>query len=113
MVKKYTFAEYQKESRKTAVYPKVGQPIVYPVLGLVGEAGEVAEKVKKVFRDHNGKIDAEQKELIEKELGDVLWYLAQISFELGSSLENVAKANIKKLRSRLSRDKIHGNGDNR
>jgi len=107
------FDEYQKESRKTAIYPNKGKNIIYPTLGLVGEAGEVAEKVKKLIRDKNGKIDEEFKESIKKELGDVLWYLAQLCTELGFSLNDVAKTNLEKLFSRMKRGKLHGSGDDR
>ncbi len=108
------FEEYQKESKKTAKYPKIdGKGYLYPVLGLAGEAGEVAEKIKKVFRDKNGEISDETKMEIIKELGDVLWYLAQISSELDVPFDRVAQENLKKLASRFERDKISGNGDNR
>ena len=66
------FTEYQKQSRKTAKYPKIGENFVYPVLGLVGESGEVAEKVKKIFRDDKGEISQVKKDELVKELGDVL-----------------------------------------
>ena len=78
------FKEYQKLSRKTAIYPKKGKNFIYPVLGLVGESGEVAEKIKKVLSDKGGKIDKTTKDEITKELGDVLWYVSQISTELGN-----------------------------
>ena len=89
------FRDYQKLSRKTAIYPQKGKNFIYPTLGLAGEAGEVAEKIKKVLRDNQGIIDQPRKEEIAKELGDVLWYLAQIATELGLSLEEVAKDNLK------------------
>lgn len=108
-----TFDEYQKESRKTAKYPNIGNNFVYPTLGLAGESGEVAEKIKKVLRDKNGVMDEATKTEITKELGDVLWYLTQIASELGLSLESVASENIKKLFSRLERGKLNGSGDNR
>lgn len=107
------FKEYQKLSRRTAKYPEKGLNFVYPTLGLVGEAGEVAEKIKKVLRDKDGLIDKMTKEEIKKELGDVLWYVAQIATELGLSLNKVAESNLKKLFDRLERNKISGNGDNR
>lgn len=105
------FEEYQQKSRKTAKYPEAGNNFVYPTLGLTGEAGEVAEKIKKVLRDNGGKIDDEAKKLIKKELGDVLWYVAQLATELGLSLDDVANHNIEKLLSRLERDKLGGSGD--
>jgi NTP pyrophosphatase (non-canonical NTP hydrolase) len=107
------FEEYQKKSRKTALYPGVGSNFVYPTLGLAGEAGEVAEKVKKIIRDDGGEILPEKKKEISKELGDVLWYVSQIATEVGLSLDDVAKENIEKWYSRLERGKIGGSGDNR
>ncbi|MBL7156407.1 MAG: nucleoside triphosphate pyrophosphohydrolase family protein [Candidatus Pacebacteria bacterium] len=107
------FKEYQKYSRKTAIYPDKDNNFVYPVLGLVGEAGEVAEKIKKILRDNKGIIDEQNREEIKKELGDVLWYLAQIAAELNLSLDEIAQANIEKLESRRERNKLHGSGDNR
>lgn len=107
------FQEYQKKSRKTAIYPEAGNNFIYPTLGLAGEAGEVAEKIKKVIRDKGGVIDDETRELIKKELGDVLWYVAQIATELNLSLEDIASGNIEKLLNRLDRDKLGGSGDNR
>lgn len=107
------FEEYQKLSRETAMYPKIGENYVYPTLGLVGEAGEIAEKIKKVFRDNDGVLDEERKQMLKKELGDVLWYLAQLSTELGLSFDDVASFNIEKLASRKERGTIHGDGDNR
>jgi NTP pyrophosphatase (non-canonical NTP hydrolase) len=107
------FEEYQKKSRKTAVYPNAGNNFIYPTLGLSGEAGEVAEKIKKVIRDKEGVVDEEQKIEIEKELGDVLWYVSQLASELGLSLEDIAEKNIEKLYSRMDRGKLQGNGDNR
>ena len=105
--------DYQRESRKTALYPEVGRNAIYPTLGLVGEAGEVADKVKKVIRDKNGVFDKDIKESIKLELGDVLWYISQLSSELGYELEEIAVANLNKLKSRESRGKIQGSGDNR
>ena len=107
------FNEYQKKSRVTAKYPAIGHPIIYPMLGLVNEAGEVAGKVKKVFRDKGGDISPETREALKAELGDVLWYLAQVSTELGLSLDEVAEHNIAKLYDRLERGVIKGDGDNR
>lgn len=107
------FQEYQTISRKTAVYPQLGENIVYPTLGVVGEAGEVAEKVKKIIRDGSGEITDTQRTELTKEIGDVLWYLAQLATELGVSLDDVATKNIEKLFSRLERGVLHGSGDNR
>jgi len=108
-----TFEEYQKKSRKTAQYPDAGSNFIYPTLGLAGEAGEVAEKIKKVLRDDGGEVLLEKREEIKKELGDVLWYLTQIATELNLPLEEIAEFNIKKLASRAERGKIGGSGDDR
>jgi NTP pyrophosphatase (non-canonical NTP hydrolase) len=107
------FKEYQAKSRNTARYPAIGHPLIYPTLGLVNEAGEVAGKIKKVFRDKDGEINEDTRNALQSELGDVLWYLAQICTELGVSLEEVARANIEKLSDRLERGVIRGDGDNR
>jgi len=112
-----TLDEYQQESKKTALYPKddknLNYPISYPVMGLVSEAGEVAGKVKKVIRDNGGIIDDTKKADIASEIGDVLWYTAQLCTELGLSFDDVAKANLEKLFSRKDRGAIGGSGDNR
>lgn len=107
------FSEYQTRSRITAQYPAVGHPVVYPVLGLANEAGEVAGKIKKVFRDKGGEISAETRETLKSELGDVLWYLTQVCTELELSLDEVAEANLAKLLDRQTRGTIRGEGDNR
>lgn len=107
------FEEYQKKSRKTAVYPDAGANFIYPTLGLSGEAGEVAEKIKKVLRDDGGEVLPEKKKEIEKELGDVLWYVSQIASELGLEMDVIAEKNIEKLYSRMERGKLGGSGDNR
>ena len=142
------FKDYQKLSRKTAIYNSFkktpgSQPgdelnlichsplgekprslergechkqehnLVYPTLGLAGESGEVAEKVKKVIRDKNGVVDKKTREEIKKELGDVLWYVSQLATELDLSLDEVAQQNLKKLNSRMKRGKLQGSGDNR
>jgi NTP pyrophosphatase (non-canonical NTP hydrolase) len=107
------FNDYQTKSRATAKYPSIGHAVIYPTLGLVNEAGEVAGKIKKVFRDKNGEINAETREALKAELGDVLWYLAQTCTELDLSLDEVAESNITKLLDRQSRGKLQGDGDNR
>ena len=104
---------YQRESRKTALYPDVGRNPIYPTLGLVGEAGEVADKVKKILRDNKGVFDKDRKDAIKFELGDVLWYISQLSSELGFELEEIANSNLQKLNSRKFRGQIQGSGDNR
>ena len=107
------FSEYQTKSRKTAKYPPIGHPVIYPTLGLTNEAGEVAGKIKKIFRDKDGFFGETEREALKGELGDVLWYLAQVCTELELSLEDVAEYNLEKLFSRLDRGKIGGDGDNR
>lgn len=102
-----TFDEYQTQARATAIYSR-DKAIVYPALGLAGEAGEVAEKVKKWIRDGNLDRDA-----IIKELGDVMWYIAALSGDLGIDMSEVAAQNIRKLQDRAARGKIQGSGDNR
>ncbi|MBT3418953.1 MAG: nucleoside triphosphate pyrophosphohydrolase family protein [Candidatus Magasanikbacteria bacterium] len=107
------FTTYQSQAKTTAIYPNKGENIIYPTLGLVNEAGEVAGKVKKIIRDNNGVMSEERRQDIGKELGDVLWYLSQVSIELGIPLETIAKENLEKLASRQKRNKLQGNGDNR
>jgi NTP pyrophosphatase (non-canonical NTP hydrolase) len=87
--------------------------LVYPILGLVGEAGEIANKLKKVARDDQGKMDLDKSEDIEKELGDVFWYIAAIASELRVKLSHIASDNITKLFSRKQRGVLGGSGDNR
>ncbi|MBC8078367.1 MAG: nucleoside triphosphate pyrophosphohydrolase family protein [Chloroflexales bacterium] len=107
------FEAYQRESRKTWGVIAVDHPIVYPTLGLANEAGEVAGKIKKIFRDKGGIISDDDREALKHELGDVLWYLTQICTELNLTLEEVAAANLEKLFSRQARGKIGGEGDAR
>lgn len=107
-----TMNEYQSKALETAVYPQEAQ-VIYPALGLTGEAGEVADKVKKVIRDNNSEFTPEKKLEIAKEIGDVLWYCATLSNDLGFTLEEVAQMNYDKLHSRQQRGVLHGNGDNR
>lgn len=112
-MKKLNFDKYQEQCKKTAVYPDIGNNFVYPTLGMIGEAGEVVEKIKKIIRDDGGQISIEKKEELQKEIGDVLWYIAQLSTELGLKLSEVIKMNIEKLSSRQKRGKLKGSGDNR
>lgn len=108
-----TFDEYQSLARTTAIYPNIGENFLYPTLGLCGETGEVAEKVKKVLRDQHGELSTETKQELKKELGDILWYLSQLAAELDLSFSDIAEANLKKLQSRKERNTLHGSGDNR
>jgi len=107
------FKTYQKKARETAKYPNLGSNNIYPTLGLVGEAGEVAEKVKKVIRDKNSIFDEESKLAIKKELGDVLWYLSNLCTEFDFSLDEVALNNLEKLKLRAAKGRISGSGDDR
>ena len=107
------FHTYQQRSRATACYPEAGANPIYPTLGLCGEAGEVADKVKKVLRDQGGEFSAEVIAALQLELGDVLWYVAQLATELGLELDKVAQANLDKLASRTARNVISGSGDSR
>ena len=101
------FRDYQKKAVSFAIYPATHK-VLYPTLGLCGETGEVAEKVKKQVRD--GVFNRHE---VAKELGDVLWYLANLSNDIGYNLDEIADMNIEKLTSRKNRDKIKGSGDNR
>ena len=107
-----TFQEYQKQALTTASDDKPLE-FYHRVLGLVGEAGEIAEKVKKVIRDGDGSPELLDKNDITKELGDVLWYVATLADYLQLDLETIAQANIDKLSSRRDRGKLSGSGDNR
>ena len=104
---------YQRQARNTALYPDLGSNPIYPALGLCGEAGEVADKVKKVLRDEAGVFSDERRQAIALELGDVLWYVAQLASELGYELEDVANQNLRKLRDRSARGQLKGSGDHR
>ena len=107
------FTEYQQQARRTARYPVIGNSVIYPTLGLTNEAGEVAGKIKKIFRDKAGVIDQADLQALKSELGDVLWYRAQVATELQLSLDDIAGQNIAKLLDRQSRGRIGGDGDNR
>lgn len=104
----YSFDDYQKFARSTAIYPP-DAGIVYPTMGLASEAGEVAGKVKKYIRD-GGEFPVDD---LKKELGDVLWYVAVLAGEFGIKLSDVANANAKKLIDRSARGVLSGSGDNR
>ena len=115
------FSDYQKQAATTDTFGDkevndllASDPAyVAKILGLVGEAGEVAEKYKKIIRDKKSVISSSDKEDLKKELGDVLWYVALLAKYLGEDLETIASLNLKKLSSRHSRGTIHGKGDNR
>jgi len=108
------FRTYQEQARSTAVYPGMGEGNwIYPALGLAGETGEICEKIKKCIRDDGGKMKPERLADIEKELGDVLWYIAALGSELGLDMETIAERNLAKLAHRKKNGKIHGDGDHR
>ena len=110
-----TLNQYQQQARKTAIYPQKGNRhpngINYTILGLLGEAGELANDWKKGIRD--GGDMTMIKEKLRFELGDVLWYASQLAEELGMTLEQVARCNLDKLRDRKTRGTLRGSGDNR
>ena len=106
------FSEYQRFSRRTAEYPREAW-LTYPALGLAGEAGEVAEHAKKAIRDDAGMVTDERRAAVAKELGDVLWYVAQLASELGLELDQIARDNLEKLFSRQRRGVLSGSGDER
>lgn len=112
-----SFAQYQLESKKTAIYPAIGGLEVYPALGLANEAGEVLGKIKKAWRDgrrSQGKgYSQEELDSIKDELGDVLWYLSQLASELGADLGSIAEGNLLKLQQRQERGTLQGSGDKR
>ena len=107
-----TLNEFQKTALETAVYPKEYK-VIYPALGITGEAGECSDKVKKVIRDNNGEFTDDRKREIAKEIGDVLWYCATLAHDIGYTLEEIGEMNVEKLRSRKDRNKLNGSGDNR
>lgn len=104
---------YQQQALSTAIYPNRGENFIYPTLGLVGEAGEVAEKAKKLIRDGNGTLTSEAAEKMAMELSDVCWYVAVLAAELGYDLETILQANLDKLASRQARGVLQGSGDDR
>ena len=106
-------SDYQQRSRATAVYPDAGSNITYTALGLCGEAGECAEKVKKAIRDDGGALSDERRAALAAELGDVLWYVAQLATEAGLDLDEIADDNLAKLLSRRDRGVLQGSGDAR
>ncbi len=119
------FKTYQEEADKTAVYPRKRRSLEYVALGLASEAGEVAGKVKKILRgdDHDKSgftltkdgtgIHVDRRQQILDEVGDVLWYAAQVCTELNASLGQVAQANLSKLAQRAEEAKLKGDGDKR
>jgi NTP pyrophosphatase (non-canonical NTP hydrolase) len=106
--------DYQQNALTTVISSENEfKDLLHWVLGINGEAGEIAEKVKKIIRDKGGKVSAEDKQALAKEVGDVLWYLAVFAHHLGVPLEDIAKQNLAKLQDRQARGKLQGSGDNR
>lgn len=106
------FSDYQKKSSETAVYPQeIG--LAYVGLGLVGEAGELSNIIKKVYRDDNGVLTEAKRTKLIDELSDCLWYIAQMAVQLDVDLDVVARHNLDKLLSRKERGKLQGSGDDR
>lgn len=103
---------YQQVAKTTAIYPRE-QAIIYPTLGLTGEAGEVANKVKKIIRDGSNKNDEKLVSEIKAEIGDCLWYIAVLADDFNIKLSDIASANIEKLANRKKKGTIHGSGDTR
>lgn len=107
-----TLNEYQNLALETAIYPEKYK-VIYPALGITGEAGECSDKVKKVIRDNNGEFTDDKKREIAKEIGDVLWYCSALAHDIGYTLGEVGKMNVEKLHSRKQRNMLGGSGDNR
>lgn len=112
-----TFDEYQNRVLKMATYPNLGSNLVYPAMGLAGEAGEACDKIKKMWRNKGvmdrSKLTIEETCDIVKEMGDVLWYLAALARELDENLSTIAAENVRKLEDRHLRGVIKSEGDNR
>lgn len=104
--------EYQKKALSTAIYPNDGK-ISYLALALCGEAGEIADKVKKVLRDKKGQFYISDLSAIALEIGDVLWYAANLAQAIGFDLSDIAEQNLNKIQSRIDRGTLHGDGDYR
>lgn len=108
-------SEYQKRAEETAIFPKSDKTLAlsYVLLGLSSETGEICGKLKKIIRDMGGRMTKEDRNSIKNELGDALWYIAMLSRELNIDLNEVARSNLRKLRSRKERNVISGSGDHR
>lgn len=107
------FNEYQDFTTSTVKYPKEDMELWYTALGLAGETGEVCEKIKKLYRDDNGILTEAKRLQIKREMGDVLWYMAQMARVLGYTFSSIPEENIKKLKDRTKRGVVQGDGDNR
>lgn len=106
------FNDYQESAAKTAVFD-AKDALTYLTMGLAGEAGEVSNTIKKVLRDDRGHVSAARREEVAKELGDVLWYVAQLARELKLDLDEIAESNLDKLYDRMNRGKLQGSGNER
>jgi NTP pyrophosphatase (non-canonical NTP hydrolase) len=105
---------YQEGALGTALFPDIGgERCIYPALGLANEAGEVLGKIKKLYRDGDGRVTPEFRRVVKKELGDVLWYVAVLADAFDLRISEVAEANLEKLADRADRDAIRGSGDDR
>ncbi len=111
------FDEYQEKAKKYDFFEPTGNlkdvGFIEKVLGLTGEAGEAADKIKKILRDKDGIVSDADREAVAKELGDTLWYLATTARYFGVSLSSIAEGNITKLEDRYQRNRLHGEGDER
>lgn len=105
--------EYQQAALRTAFTQQRPHEVFHLLLGLVGETGEIAEKAKKIIRDHDADFGAWDRADLTKELGDVLWYLAVLADHFGITLEDVADTNVAKLADRQQRHVLSGSGDDR
>lgn len=106
------FTTYQAEAAKTAIYPESAK-VIYPAMGLGGEAGEVLNKTKKIVRDDGGALTEEKRRELRKEIGDCLWYMSALATDLEECLDDIAQENLDKLASRSERGTLQGSGDNR
>lgn len=108
------FNDYQQKALRTVISEgNEFNDLLHWVLGINGEAGEIAEKVKKIIRDKSGKVSDDDKQELGREIGDVLWYLAVFAHHLGIKFEDIADENLKKLADRQKRGRLQGSGDNR
>ena len=110
--KDMNISEYEEKAQATAIYPD-SHKITYPALGMAGEAGEVANKVKKLIRDGKDEMPDDWREQLASEIGDVMWYCAALARDLDVSLTTIMAANLDKLKARQERGTLGGSGDKR
>ncbi len=101
-----TFNDYQAKSKATVIYPNPGKNFVYPAFGVAGEAGEIADVVKRIVRDKQGVFDGVDREMMKNEIGDLLWYASQLASEFGLDFDNIAANNLNKLNKRQQDGKL-------